>query len=307
MEGTKSGHSFFPASMRECHNEEKEYQMLIQLNIVDPDLISQGDKDVTIVMGLIQSDNQYPDYSLHSLLLKEKDGALNLSVEKTSFKTLGNRDPDGIEEIQQLSFHELLKRPLWYKLPYPHNVGIGGEIVVMRTDMPGQPDHLHSHVFVGFISGGVEKLKDMSGQLLQSNDIQSSKLFFETEMTPSGISLAHKTGNHLSIPLSYPAWGSSKELYGMRTCISKDLHKRYADAKKTILDPTSTDEQKKEAIRFNSFLKETEFVEYLRFTQNNRETKGFIDNQWWTEAQMKTVSKLTRRFHERNMSNEVDL
>lgn len=275
--------------------------MNIQLVIVDPRHL--GDGDTTIVMGVIQSSIAVDNYTVSSIAFETDQDGLTLDIpciEKG--ETLLDRDLDN-EDLDSLNFHSVLKRPVWMK---PEDKRISGEITLVKTDIPYQPDDLNSYVFFGIVSNRAKELTPFSSHVYQG--IKTAPLLnkhVQAKLQPVGIRAPHTTGNHLILPLTYPIWGFGKDKVGMRSPINDAENQRFATARKLITDISSSDQDIEKAVRINPALNDKEYIDYLKYLEKSPALEGFRDALWVTRDQANAFKSVGKKYTEKmNPSND---
>lgn len=265
--------------------------MNIQLSIADPDNVAEP--EATIVIGILQSHLTFKDYSVQKIAFDTAYDSLGLVFEPIqNDETLLDRDIYG--DLSTLSFHNILTRPVWNKSRdrYP-----SGEIAILRTDIPYQPEGLNSYVVFGIVFGPVQNLKPFSSRIYQAENISPlSDNSLRSTLSPTDERTTHTNGNHLTLPLTYPVWGFGEKKVGMRSPISDAENNRMTRARHLIVNSESSEKDIEEAININPFLSDTEYTDYLKYTSKCREIDGFRDALWVTKDQIKAFKVVASKY-----------
>lgn len=198
--------------------------MKMQLNIVDPNLVSE-DIGATIIVGVMHTDKKMTDFDLHQISLRVDNEEIVVGVRRAENDSLLRRDPD---LAVNGSFHLHLTKPIWKPVDVGHRGDAAGELSFVNTSLP-TPDGQagNNYVFFGLVRGDMDRLFTVSGRVhevelkqLRSTDEYVGKAHPETiHWCP------HEHGHHLTHSLELPVWGFGQERYGMRSTITEPLHK----------------------------------------------------------------------------------
>lgn len=277
--------------------------MNIQLVIVDPHHLE--DKNRTVVMGIIQTDTLFDNYTIRTVSFSTEADSLVLDIDRIDKgETLIER-ADRDDDLNSLSFHHVLKKPIWKE---PEDDRVAGEITLVSSSIPYQPESLHSYIFFGIVKDKEKFLSPFSSHVHQAKDaIELDEYSARARVIPIGIRAPHTTGNHLTLPLTYPIWGFNENKVGMRSTITDTENELFVTARRLIVGTSVSDDDVKKAVRINPHLKEKAYVDYLRYAEKCPSLDGFRDALWITRDQARAFKAFTLRYHERSNNNSEEL
>lgn len=255
--------------------------MKIQLNIINPNLLSVENQDKTMVVGVMMSDHVFEDFDTHLMFINADESGIDVEINLQENENLLKRADRDLENSQ---FHQTITAPVWKTLQCDF---IGGEIAFVNTSLPlPKGESGNAYVFFGILQGDVKNLIPVSEQVIGADlSLLYSSGPYSGKGVMTGINCRHQTGNHLLDSLKLQAWGFDEEKYGMRTLLAQPVHQRLIDDNKHVISsgqPLYPDE-------FGT--PDPDYVQYLKMISSRG---GFTENLWLNEQELSKINSISK-------------
>lgn len=246
--------------------------MRLQIGVVDPNLVvGEG---ITVFAGILVHERLHEDYDVMPLELRlAGDGRITTAI---GWKNLDNlaRRTDFPENVTAAHFNSVLTLPIWRNI---RSESPAGEMVMVRTELPGIPDDHHAYTVFGMLRGEDAALKALAGKVFETQrPLESGVTSFLGHLRDTGRPVTHTLGNSVLNLLGKPVWGFGEEKLACRSLISIPEFKKFEANTRTMIE-TGQGDPKLAGVSS----RDPEYLHYLR----EMDKRGFIPAPMWETAE----------------------
>lgn len=268
--------------------------MNLQIGIVDPKIVvGEG---VTVFAGLLVQDRLYEDYDVMPLELSlAEDGRITTAIGWPKLDNMARR-ADFPENVTAAHFNSVLTLPIWRHI---RSAFPAGEMVLVRTELPGIPDDHHAYTVFGLLRGEDAALEALAGKVFETKrPLESGVTSFLGHLSDTGRPVTHTLGNSVLNLLSKPVWGFGEEKLACRSLISICEFKKFEANTRTMIETGQGDPKV-----MGSTSRDPDYLHFLR----SMDKRGLIPAPMWeTEEQQARHDKAAKQVVRERQQEQYD-
>ena len=294
--------------------------MKIQISIADPSQVADSGGNKSVVFGVIETAEKFESYTktqiafdcANGYILASKKSETEILNPNLSSAPLGNYSSLGLNPLDEVSTHGLLKLPIFHVFQCEMGFSIA-DILIMESDIPSKESpNNNTYYFVGIVSGDLSQLKEHNSKLLEvdfTKKTASKGNFTYALATDTGVACPHKMGTHFTNELALPIWGFGEEKFGRVSVSSDFLSNFYSKQSVDFYEKVKKGEKIEDLIK-NPFghnenrYGDTQFRNYLVALGD---LGGLTDKIWMTKDEIEKKEKLAKKALKKSLELENEI